>query len=187
MNINTELDLKSIDQLHGAIIHISRNSFELKRLCLSLLVGAATLIVSFADSNAGSPNLNGNSFWIGALIIVASFWILDAQSYYYQLKLRRRMNDLARDVVDRSPSDIYPESIGMPLPLEEARSGYIGGQICRRNEDCAVRGKIGKSLHIIWKMGIANGSMLFYYIMIAIALLSWVGCEKDWLGLCGAS
>lgn len=81
----SELDLKSIDQLHALVLELSKNCFELKKLCATILVSGSVLIATFTDKR-----LDYAFFGAGAIVILF-FWILDSQSYYYQDKLRAVM------------------------------------------------------------------------------------------------
>jgi hypothetical protein len=110
-----ELDKEQIDQLHAAVVEISGNCFELKKLCATVLVGAGTLIATFTDKRLDS------SIFIGGLLILTIFWLADSQSYYYQRKLRLRMADLQERRVRRANLRDYPVN-GVGLPVEPDRA-----------------------------------------------------------------
>lgn len=105
-----ELDKSSIDQLHKAVLQLSANCFELKRLCVTVLVSASTLFATFSNKR---PDLA--IFLIGTFIIIF-FWLLDSQSYYYQEKLRVRMKRLAEEMAERHHEpETSVDGVGMPL------------------------------------------------------------------------
>jgi hypothetical protein len=90
-----ELDKTDIDQLHKAVLQISSNCFELKKLCATVLVSAGTLISTFLGWHLNQALLGGG------FIVTAFFWVLDAQSFYYQRKLRDRMDLLNNNIRGR--------------------------------------------------------------------------------------
>lgn len=91
-----ELDKTDIDQIHKAVLQISSNCFELKKLCATVLVSAGTLLSTFLGWHIN------RALVCGGLIITAFFWVLDAQSFYYQRKLRDRMDLLNNNIRGRS-------------------------------------------------------------------------------------
>lgn len=99
-----ELDKEQIAQLHAATIKASDSCFELKKLCATILVPAATLVSVFTDKR-----LDDAVFLAGLLVIVA-FWLADAVGYFYQRKLRNAMTDLwvRRAARCREPYDHVP-------------------------------------------------------------------------------
>lgn len=118
-SLNDEMDKISIEQLHKAVLQFSSNCFELKKLCVTILVSASVLIATFTGK------LLDPSLFVGGGIIIVIFWILDVQSYYYQEKLRDRMRDLANKITARQVQGIIVEGIGMPLPKERGDSSRL--------------------------------------------------------------
>lgn len=96
-----ELDWKDVDQLHQAILQISKSCFEYKKLCISFLGVAIALVVNFADDF-----LSHAVFIIGFLICVG-FWISDATAYYFQKKLRQRLDNRMCAIADRNNYTSY--------------------------------------------------------------------------------
>lgn len=113
-----ELDQDSITQLHDAVIEFSKSCFELKKLCATVLAVAMTLIATFTRQQL-DPAL-----FVGGAIIVAFFWMADAQSYYYQDKLRGRMKALQEGIAHRNGLSI-PGGVGMPLSSARQKSGTV--------------------------------------------------------------
>lgn len=107
-----ESDKTSIDQLHKAVLQLSNNCFEIKKLCVTILVAAATLIATFTSRQLDT------SIFVAGIIITGFFWILDSQSYYYQEKLRARMKELAEDMAGRREVKLSISGVGMPLSEE---------------------------------------------------------------------
>lgn len=103
------LDLKTIDQLHAVVLDLSKNCFELKKLCATVLVSAAVLIATFTDKKLDY------SFLGAGAIIIGFFWILDVQSYFYQDKLRSIMKEKARAIVEEGKLKLEVEGVGVPL------------------------------------------------------------------------
>ena len=136
-----ELERMQIDQLHEVVLQLSKNCFEIKKLCLTVLVSALVIISGFTSRQLDL------SVFLGAAAVVAFFYLLDAQSYYYQRKIRLRMRDL---VSNGRPGVVC---IGMPV-----------GQTSTAKRDVAWR-------------ALFNASMLFYVVLVvcdAILLLLYL-------------
>ena len=80
-----ELDRQQLEQLHAATLKASDSCFELKKLCATIVVPAATLVAVFTDHSLDS------AVFISGLLIVGAFWLADAVGFYYQRKLRAAM------------------------------------------------------------------------------------------------
>ncbi|CAA9366999.1 MAG: hypothetical protein AVDCRST_MAG68-4953 [uncultured Gemmatimonadetes bacterium] len=146
-----ELDKISIDQLHKAVLQLSGNCFEIKRLCVTVLIAAGTLIATFTNKRLDA------SLFVAGGVIVSFFWLLDVQSYYYQEKLRARMKELAEDIAKRHSPKIEVDGVGMPL--SEKRENWRPGP---------------RAFHAA-----TNASMGFYLLlvllMLVLGILYWVG------------
>ena len=87
------LKLKEIDQLDSAILQFSRNTLATKKICASLLVGIAALILKLTNNNLDF------SIYISSFITLLIFWVIDSNSYYYQRKLRIRISEnIAKEI-----------------------------------------------------------------------------------------
>lgn len=81
------LTIKKIDQLHNATSMFSKQSFEIKKVFLTIEVAALTLISNFVETELYL------ALFVTALIIALIFYLLDSVTYYYQNKLRGIMVD----------------------------------------------------------------------------------------------
>lgn len=131
-----ELDQDSITQLHEAVIELSKSCFELKKLCATVVGVALTLIATL------TKELDPAMFAGGGLL-VAFFWMADAQSYYYQDKLRGEIRVLQEAIAQRN---------GLTMPG--------GGAISSSRQK---RGALQRAVRALF-----NFSMLFYFGLIAI-------------------
>jgi hypothetical protein len=138
-----ELDKISIEQLHAVVLELSKNCFELKRICATVLIAASTLLATFTNKRLDP------SVFVGGLIVVSFFWVLDAQSYYYQEKVRARMKQLSQQRARRASPNVMIDGVGMPLPPT------------RTEETRRIR-------------SLFNSSMLFYLLLAIIDLLVWI-------------
>lgn len=107
-----ELDRRQLDQLHAVVLQFSRNCFEIKKLCLTILVSASVFIVSMT-----AKQLNAWLF-IGAAVVILFFYFLDVQSYFYQEKLRIVMKRIAESMITRHTQQIEIDGAGVLLTPE---------------------------------------------------------------------
>jgi hypothetical protein len=108
-SIEDELDKISIDQLHANVLSFSKNCFEVKKLCLTVLVSASVLMASFTDDALD------HALFVGGLIVISFFWVLDAQTYYLQRFLRHKMRELEAGILARNGSEARAEGIGVEV------------------------------------------------------------------------
>lgn len=95
-NIENEIDWKIIDQLHNATNNFSKNYLEIKKL-LFVVIGISTpLIINLCN------NKLDRSLFISLYLFIVSFWLFDSYSYYYQEKLRAKMNDRFKNINARN-------------------------------------------------------------------------------------
>lgn len=146
LDFQDELDKISIEQLHKAVLQMSSNCFEIKRLCVTVLVASGTLIATFTNKK-----LDPAMFIAGAVIAIF-FWLLDAQSYYYQEKLRARMKTLSEGMATRRGFTLQVEGVGMELSEEREKWRFAP-----------------RALHAV-----TNASMGFYLIVVLLMLALWV-------------
>ena len=109
-----DLDTQSINQLHAVVLEISKSCFELKKLCATVLGASMTLVASFTRQSL-DPSL-----FVGATLVIAFFWIADAQSYYYQEKVRIRMKELQEGLLSRSSGLRLVDGVGMPITMQRS-------------------------------------------------------------------
>ena len=108
-NIDQILKLKEIDQLDNAILQFSKNTLATKKICATLLVGIVTIILKITD------NKIDDAIYFGGFITLLIFWLIDANSYYYQRKLRIRMSKIVLQLEENKVIDGF----GMPLGKNE--------------------------------------------------------------------
>lgn len=109
MDINQTLKLKEIDQLDSAILQFSKNTLITKRICASLLVAIIAIILRITDDTLDF------SIYVASVITLFIFWIIDANSYYYQRLLRIRMSKIVNELKE---NDLIV-GFGMPLKKDE--------------------------------------------------------------------
>lgn len=96
-----ELNWVEVEQLHSATIEISKNCFEYKKLCVSLLGVGAALIIKFFTEPFTSVNFGV------ALLICVGFWLADSTAFYYQRSLRMAMNNRMNQIASRNGVENY--------------------------------------------------------------------------------
>lgn len=84
-SLSDRLSFNLIDQLHNATISLSKQSFEIKKICLTIEVASLTLIAQFVS------NKIDKALFIAGFIIPITFYLLDVMTYFYQDRLRGRM------------------------------------------------------------------------------------------------
>lgn len=103
--IEERIDWKNIDQLHNATVNFSKNSLEIKKL-LFVVIGISTpLIINLSNNKLDT------SLFISLYIILIPFWIFDSYTYYYQKKLRAKMEGLFIEIKNRNlnTTDVFQE------------------------------------------------------------------------------
>lgn len=91
-----ELDWKDVNQLHEAILQISKSCFEYKKLCVGFLGVAMAFMIKLTDTS-----IDHSLFFVG-LVISIGFWIADSTAYYYQRKVRSILDNRMRDIAKRN-------------------------------------------------------------------------------------
>lgn len=95
-NIENEINWKIIDQLHNATSNFSKSSLEIKKL-LFVVIGISTpLIISLCNNELDK------SLFISFYFFIIPFWILDSFTYYYQEKLRDKMDERFNSISKRN-------------------------------------------------------------------------------------
>ena len=148
-----ELDQQSIAQLHDAVLGFSKNCFELKKLCATVIGASLTLLAAFTSDKIDSV------FFVGGAVIIVFFWLADAQSYFYQEKIRIQMTILQNGILRRNNLHLIFDGVGMPLSSDrQART-------------------------LPWRVffSAANWSMIFYYGLLAIDGLAFLAYAFGWL------
>lgn len=86
-SLEDEIIWKDIDQLHAATNNFSSKSLEIRKIYFTLIgIGVPTIY-----------KINNNNFEEVILLFLFGltllFWLLDSQTYYYQKKLRFKINE----------------------------------------------------------------------------------------------
>lgn len=90
-----ELSWDTIHQFHTAISNFSKQSFDIKKLFITVVISALTLIYSISKSI-------DLSLFVTVAIIVGLFYSLDSMTYYYQDKLRAKMAEEQNKIRERN-------------------------------------------------------------------------------------
>lgn len=85
-SIEDEIDWKIIDQLHAATLNFSTTSLEIKKLFFVLIGIAVPSLIKLAGDKLDL------SLFITIYILAISFWLLDSFTFFYQEKLREKMD-----------------------------------------------------------------------------------------------
>lgn len=142
-DIDSEIDWKIIDQLHNAVLNFSRNSMQAKKIMFSIL---GIFVAAMLQKDYVSEIIN----WLLVIdVIVFLFWSFDAQTYYYQEKLRAKIDTRLVRLKTRHNGVFDDDELTLPDD--------------RQNSNEKMR---------IWRSFI-NGSVLFYPAIIVIILVCW--------------
>ena len=126
------------------VVEFSKNCFELKKLCATVVGSSLTLLAAFTTQRLDAV------FFVSSAVIIGFFWTADAQSYYYQEKLRIRMKDLQQDILRRDNTSFIFDGVGMPVSSERQR---------------------GSTWHRVFH-SLFNSSMAFYFGLLIIDVLA---------------
>jgi len=86
-SLDDEIDWKIIDQLHSATLNFSTTSLELKKLLFVLIAIAVPSLIKLANDQLDT------SLFITIYLLAFTFWFLDSFTYFYQEKLREKMDN----------------------------------------------------------------------------------------------
>lgn len=82
-----EVDWKIIDQLQSATSRFSNASIELKKMFIILIGISVPALIKLTDSKLDL------SLFITVYVLTIAFWYLDSFTYFYQEKLRAKMDE----------------------------------------------------------------------------------------------
>jgi hypothetical protein len=143
-SLEDEIDWKVIDQLHTATVNFSTSSLELKKLYF-VLVGIT--VPSLIKLSGDKLDL---SLFITLYILTFTFWFMDSFTYFYQEKLREKMNEHFTEIKNRNKETlIIPDAIKQDFTIEVTRTP--------KNR--------------LWR-SVSNPSVRFYFILM---LLNTIG------------
>jgi hypothetical protein len=115
--LEDEIDWKIIDQLHSATLNFSTTSLELKKLLVVLIGIAVPSLIKLADDRLDL------SLFVTIYLLAFTFWFLDSFTYYYQEKLREKMDKLFSQIKRRNTEVlIFTELKSEDFTLENERT-----------------------------------------------------------------
>jgi len=122
--IEDDCDKRQIEQLHRVVLNFSNQSFEMKKMSVTLEVPALTLVTTVFKDNLSDPLYVRIVLMVG-IGIPLLFFIIDAITYYYQDKLRKQMHIIDNRIRIRH---------GLELVRNERfdKSRSVLGEICNR-------------------------------------------------------
>jgi hypothetical protein len=163
-----EMDKMNIDQLHKAVLHFSNNCFEIKKFCTTILISATTLIATFTKEQL-TPTM-----FAAGVFIIAFFWGLDAQNYYYQELLRARMKMLANNITKRHSPIIEVDGVGMPLDDSRAKR-QIEQRVLASLFNSSMFYYFGLAVFIcvVWFIVYKIYSLLLVFVISVVCILCW--------------
>ncbi len=140
-SLEDEIDWKIIDQLHSATASFSSTSLELKKLFFVLIGIAVPSLIKLAGDKLDL------SLFITLYIITITFWYLDSFTYFFQDKLREKMDKRFNEIKTRNKKEtiITNDIINSEYTIESIRT----------------------SKDRIWR-SISNSSMRFYFVLLII-------------------
>ncbi len=142
-SLDDEIDWKIIDQLHTATVNFSTSSLEIKKLFFVLIGIAVPSIIKLSGDKLDL------SLFVTLYILTFTFWFLDSFTYFYQEKLREKMNRHFNEIKSRNKEAlIITDSINQGLIIESNRT----------------------SENRIWRSAF-NPSVRFYIVLIALNTL----------------
>ena len=99
-SLEDEIDWKVIDQLHAATVNFSTSSLEIKKLFFVLIGVAVPSIIKLSGDKLDL------SLFITLYILTFTFWFLDSFTYFYQEKLREKMNWHFNEIKNRNKESL---------------------------------------------------------------------------------
>lgn len=116
-SLEDEIDWKIIDQLHTATLNFSTTSLELKKLLFVLIAIAVPSLIKLANDKLDT------SLFITIYLLAFTFWFLDSFTYFYQEKLREKMDNHFSQIKIRNTEKLILEKKGInDFTLENNRT-----------------------------------------------------------------
>lgn len=103
-SLEDEIDWKIIDQLHTATLNFSTTSLELKKIFFILIGIAVPVLIKLAGDKLDT------SLFITIYLLGLTFWFLDSFTYFYQEKLREKMDKLFEQIKRRNKNPLIQTS-----------------------------------------------------------------------------
>jgi hypothetical protein len=95
-SLEDEIDWKVVDQLHTATLNFSTTSLELKKMFFVLVGIAVPTLIKLSDSHLDL------SLFVTLYVLTITFWSLDSYTYFFQEKLREKMDNHLKNIKDRN-------------------------------------------------------------------------------------
>ncbi len=95
-SFDDELDWTLFDQLHKVVLQISTFCFRTKQICLTVDIAVIGILIKILDNSLDT------AIFVAGLIIPVCFWFLDSIAYFYQVKIRRVMNNIQQRLRERN-------------------------------------------------------------------------------------
>lgn len=102
---NIYFEKNEIDQLHNAILEISKQCFDLKKTCITVLVAIFAIIPNIR--NTSSPLDYKTLYNCISICAPLFFYLTDSYCYYYQRKLRSRMENIIKKAKYKHSIEYY--------------------------------------------------------------------------------
>ncbi|MDN3671562.1 hypothetical protein QWY99_00590 [Flavobacterium branchiarum] len=116
-SLDDEIDWKIIDQIHTATLNFSTTSLELKKIFLVLIGIAVPSLIKLAGDKIDT------SLFVTIYLLALAFWSLDSFTYFYQEKLREKMDVHFANIKNRNlPTLTSKPVIGDDFTLENSRT-----------------------------------------------------------------
>ena len=123
-SVEDEIDWKIIDQLHSATLNFSTTSLELKKILFILVGIAVPALIKLAGDKLDI------SLFVTIYLLSLTFWFLDSFTYFYQEKLREKMDKHFKLIKNRNTeaaivTSAKPENIDYTLENNRTSSDRI--------------------------------------------------------------
>ncbi len=101
-NKKNNILLNEIKELHASILEISKTSFEVKKLCITTIGIFNGFLLSKLAFNDGNYSIDLKLIYIAIALTISItilFHIIDATTYYYQRKNRKKQMDYKNEIL----------------------------------------------------------------------------------------
>lgn len=146
-SLREELEWKLIDQLHSAVSQFSGFCFEIKKFCVTTLFVVLAFLTKFTNNKLDT------ALFVTVTVVIIGFWFLDATSYFYQVKLRGRMQTAQVELLAKNTKQVIPDKNGFPEYISSKR---VEGSLTKRVRAAGF-----------------NHSMWIYVIIMIINVVCW--------------
>lgn len=153
-SLDDEIDWKIIDQLHTATVNFTTSSLEIKKLFFVLMGIAVPSIIKLSGDKLDL------SLFVTLYILTVTFWFLDSFTYFYQEKLREKINWHFNEIKTRNKESlIITHSFKQGLIIESNRT----------------------SENRLWRSA-SNSSVRFYIVLLALNTLGLCFFLNEYIG-----